>query len=403
MSSSTLRIETAQWALPLLKSTATYRGAKGGRASGKSYFFAESLVERSIIDSNLQWVCIREVQRSLKFSAKKLIEASILKLRVGHLFDVTATEIRRVGGTGVIIFEGMQDHTAESLKSLEGFDGAWVEEGQSLTPRSVEILLPTIRKPGSEIWFSWNPNQPKDAVEELFREHDDTTLVHVNYTDNPWCPPKIVELAEWQRKIDPEKYNHIWLGGYNTKSEALIFSGRYRVDEFTPAPDWDGPYQGMDFGFAEDPMAAIRCWIHDRELFIEYDAGGTQIELDHTASAVGAIPAFRDYVTRADSARPDSISYLRRHGLAKIKGAAKGKGSVEDGIDHIKSYDDIVIHPRCESTIYEFGHYAYKIDRLSGDVLPIIIDKDNHWIDALRYALEPIMKKSGYDLMRAMA
>lgn len=395
---STLQIQTPRWSVPLL-GPGRSKGAKGGRSSGKSHFFAERLAERAITEPNLQWVCIREYQRSLRYSAKRLLEHKIKDFGAQNMFKITDTEIRRRGHDGLIIFLGMQDHTADSIKSLEDFDGGWVEEAQRLSARSIELLDPTIRKPGSEIWYSWNPDQPDDAVEEHLRNDEDAVVVHTNYMDNPWCTKEIYKMAARARRLDIDKYNHVWLGGYNVKSEAIIFSGRYVVDEFEPGPDWAGPYQGLDFGFSADPLAALRCWIHDSRLFIEYESGGTGIELDVTAERVcNDIPNFADYVTRADNARPDSISYLKRHGLPKIKASEKGKGSVKDGIDHIKSYDQVVIHPRCENTVYEFGHYRYKIDKASGDPLPDIVDKDNHWIDGTRYALEPVMKRSGYNL-----
>jgi len=394
-----LRIKTPRWSVPLLNSDARYLGAKGGRTSGKSHFFAESLVEKSLCNANLQWICIREIQRSLRFSAKKLIEQKIAEMNVGSAFEIMGPEIRRRGGNGIIIFEGMQDHTADSIKSLEGFDGAWIEEAQSLSVRSVELLDPTLRKDYTQLWFSWNPDQPDDAVEQLLLvDNPDAVVVHCTYLDNPWTPDSAFKLAARQRRLDIEKYNHVWLGHYNVKSEAIIFSGCYTVDEFEPGEDWDGPYQGLDFGFSEDPMAALRMWIHDNRLFIEYEAGGTGIELDQTAAVLKRdIPDFDKYVTRADSARPDSISYLRRHGLPRIRGAAKGKGSVEDGIDHIKSFDRVIVHPRCTNTIYELGHYRYKLDK-GGNVLPTIIDKDNHWIDCGRYGLEPVRKQNTYNL-----
>lgn len=149
MSMWTLKIETPRWSVPLLRPN-RIKGAKGGRSSGKSHTFAEMLVEEHIHDKDLQSVCIREIQKSLKFSAKKLIESKIREFGVSHLFEITLTEIRRVDGQGLIIFQGMQDHTADSIKSLEGFDRAWVEEAQSISKRSLELLEPTIRKDGRD-------------------------------------------------------------------------------------------------------------------------------------------------------------------------------------------------------------------------------------------------------------
>lgn len=390
---STLQIKTPRWSVPLL-APKRYKGAKGGRSSGKSHFVAELLVEEHVRDKDLQSVCIREIQRSLKFSAKKLVEDKIRALGVSHLFEITLTEIRRIGGTGIIIFQGMQDHTADSIKSLEGFNRAWVEEAQSLSARSMELLIPTIRRDDSEIWFTWNPDQPSDAVEQLFEDNEDSVVVHVNYTDNPWCPEVMKKQAEWQRKHDYEKYVHIWLGGYNTKSEAQIFKN-CRVDEFEPRPDWDGPYQGLDFGFSQDPTAAIRSWIGGETLYIEYDDGDVGLELDDTTEYMTSrIPGFARHTTRADSARPESISYLQRHGLPNVIGVSKWPGSVEDGIEFIKTFDEIVIHTRCAAMQEEARLYSYKVDKRSGDITDKVEDANNHRWDAVRYALAPMIQAS---------
>ena len=164
---SNLKIKTPEWAEPLLHPK-RYKAAKGGRGAGKSHFFAEALIEQLIIDPNKSAVCIREIQKSLKFSAKRLIEQKIEDLEVSKLFNITQSEIRAVQGKGVILFQGMQDHTADSIKSLEGFDIAWVEEAQNLSARSLKLLRPTIRKEGSEIWFSWNPERDTDPVDLFF-------------------------------------------------------------------------------------------------------------------------------------------------------------------------------------------------------------------------------------------
>lgn len=224
-----LEIKTPRWALPLLQ-PARYKGAKGGRGSGKSHFFAELAVEEMVIDKNLSVVCIREVQKSLKFSAKRLIEDKIEALGVGHLFEVTQTEIRRHGGSGIMIFQGMQDHTADSIKSLEGFGRAWVEEAQNLSRRSLELLRPTIRKEGSEIWFSWNPEFPDDPVDEfMVSAPPGSVLVHVNAEDNPFLPQTLREEMEMDRARSPETFDHVWRGGYRTLVEGAIYAKELRA------------------------------------------------------------------------------------------------------------------------------------------------------------------------------
>lgn len=391
---SELVIDTPEWAVPLLE-PARYKGIKGGRGSGKSHERAEAVVDEMIADPDKKVVCIREIQKSLKFSAKMLIESKIRQFGVSHMFEITQTEIRRKEGEGICIFQGMQDHTAESIKSLEGFDIAWVEEAQSLSKRSLTLLRPTIRAEGSEIWFTWNPEQPTDPVDEFFaKEPDNSILLHVNYDQNPFLSDTLREEMVWDRqKQDPSDFAHIWLGDYNIKSDALVFAGKHRIEEFEPGSDWGGPYHGMDFGFANDPTVAVRCWIQDKRLYIERDAGSVKLELDNTSDFIRRrIPGMAHYVIRADSARPESISYLKRKGLPKITAVNKWPGSVEDGIAHMKAYREIIIHPQCEGTAKEFRLYSYKVDKRTGDVMPVVEDRNNHYIDAIRYALEPMIR-----------
>jgi len=389
---SILQIKTPRWSLPLLKPN-RIKGAKGGRASGKSHFFGELLVEGIIVNPDLQIVCIREIQKSLKFSAKKLIENKINALGLSHLFEITLTEIRRVGADGIIIFQGMQDHTADSIKSLEGFDLAWVEEAQSISKRSLELLEPTIRKPGSELWFSWNPDQPDDPVEVLFNQTPDATLVHVNYLDNPLCPDEMIRLAEKTRSADYEKYAHIWLGQFNLKSDKQVFKGKWRVQEFEPHQHWQ-PFYGADWGFSTDPTTAVQCYIDNNKLYIRHEAYKVGLELDETADYFKkAIPGIASHVLRGDNARPETISYLKRQGLPKIVSVDKWAGSVEDGIQFIRSFDEIIIHPECPMMAEEARLYSYKVNKHTGDIMPDVEDKENHLWDAVRYALQPIIKR----------
>jgi phage terminase large subunit len=352
------------------------------------------LVEEHVLNPDQRTVCIREVQRSLKYSAKQLIEDKIAKLGVGHLFDVTRDEIRSVNGSGIIIFQGMMDHTADSIKSLENFSRAWVEEAQSLSARSMELLLPTIRTPGSEIWFTWNPDQPSDPVDRFLVEDPPpgSVVVHVNYTDNPWCPAESRDLAKLMRRRDPEAYGHIWLGEYNKRSDAIVLAGKVRVDDFEVPFGAHGPYYGADWGFAQDPTTLIRCWVKDARLYIDHEAYGVGVEIVDTPALFASVPGARDHLIRADSARPETISHVRNQGW-RIESVDKWPDSVKDGIAFLRSFDEIVIHERCTHTIQEARLYSYKVDRLSGDVLPVLVDKHNHTIDALRYALAPLIRR----------
>lgn len=389
---STLKIITPNWAKPLLTPN-RYKGAKGGRGSGKSHFFAEALIEQIILDPNKSAVCIREIQKSLKFSAKRLIEQKIEDLGVSHLFTITQSEIRATKGNGVILFQGMQDHTADSIKSLEGFDIAWVEEAQNLSARSLKLLRPTIRKENSEIWFSWNPERNTDPVDAFFQTiSDGMVLVHVNSEQNPFLPETLRKERDQDRiRLSPEDYEHIWNGAYNEKSDALVFKDKFEVDYFEPEKSWTR-LQGLDWGFSQDPTAGVCIFTDERNLYVRYEAGDVGLELDDTANLMNSkIPDFGDFIIRADNARPESISHVKRKGLPKIKGEAKLK--IEDGIVFMRNFERIIIHPDCKETIKEFSLYSYKIDKRSGDILPDIRDENNHYIDAIRYALYPLIAK----------
>jgi len=399
-SSTKLRIKTPRWAKPLI-GPRRYKFIKGGRGSGKSHERAESAIEALIINPNCSLVCIREIQQSLRYSAKRLIEKKIRTLKVAHLFEVQDNVIKCRGGAGIIIFQGMQDHNAESIKSLEDFDIAWVEEAQSLSHRSIALLLPTIRSANSEIWFTWNPDQPTDAVQEFSDRMEESdpegrkhVTIHVNIDDNPFAPDTLQEERDNHRQTRPDDYDHVWGGGFNFRNEAIVFAGKTKVMAFEPQPHWDGPYHGLDFGFANDPTAGVRVWIGDNMLHIEKEFGGVALELDDTARlAKNEIPGIEDYEVQADSARPESISYLKRHGLPRIKAVKKWPGSIKDGIDFLRNFDIIVIHEDCKQMQYEARHYRYKVDRKSDQVTPTLVDKDNHYWDAVRYALGNIIRR----------
>ncbi len=370
----TLRLETPEVFEPLLK-PARYKGVYGGRGAGKSHFFAEALVEKCLIQT-IRAVCIREIQKSLEQSVKRLIETP---------------------GGGIIIFIGMQNHTAESIQSLEGYDIAWVEEAQSLSARSLMLLRPTLRKDDSELWFTWNPRHKDDPVDVLFRGPvlpPNGVLIHATYRDNPYLPDILRTELEWDQRRDPEKYAHIWLGEYERKAEARVFRN-WVVEEFeTPART---PFLfGADWGFATDPSVLLRAYVVERKLYIDREAYRIGCEIDHTPLLFDTLRDDladpREWEIVADSARPETISYMQRHGYPRIVPARKGPNSVEEGVEFLKSYD-IVVHPRCTHVIDELTSYCYKTHPLTDEVIPILEDKKNHTIDATRYLVEKLRMK----------
>lgn len=384
-----LRIETPRVFKPLLNS-ARYKGAHGGRGSGKSHFFAERLIKRCITQKT-DAVCIREVQRTLQQSVKKLLEVKIEALGVGSMFEVQESVIKCPHG-GLIIFQGMQNHTADSIKSLEGYDVAWVEEAQTLSQRSLDLLRPTIRKEGSELWFSWNPANDTDPVDKLLRGDNppsDAIVIRANYTDNPWLPAVLKAEAEYDQRRDPSKYAHVWLGEYNQNAEARVFKN-WSIEEFE-APKGVVLHQGADWGFSVDPSVLVRCYVEGRRLYIDYEAYMIGCEIDNLPHLFAQVPDSSKWWITADSARPETIDYMQRHGYSRMSPAIKGAKSIEEGVQFLQSYD-IVVHPRCKHVIDELTLYAYKTDPDTGRVLPILEDKNNHLIDALRYACEGIRR-----------
>lgn len=364
-----------------LRRPARYKGAKGGRASGKSHFFAEQAVEDMVLDPSLRFVCIREVQRSLKFSAKSLVEKKIEELGVADLFDIRTTEIRRIGGTGVMIFEGMQDHTAESIKSLEGFSRAWVEEAQSISEKSLNMLLPTIRTEGSEIWFSWNPDQPTDPVDAFFASTPPgAECVHTTYLDNPFCPPVMHQEAARLKAADPEGYTHIWEGGYFLGGKGRVYHGfknkpwpEGNVDE--SVRDTGGELLvGMDFNV--EPMTATvavrvvdECHVIDA---IELEVGNTSamaVELkrryQNRKIVVCPDPAGKQRKTSAQVGQTD-FTILQQHGFTiRAPSAAPAVVDRENNanamyFDVFTSKRRVKIHPQAAALITALANLTYK-------------------------------------------
>lgn len=386
---SVLKIDTAAVFEPLLAG-GRYLGAYGGRGSGKSHFFADTWLEENVA-GKLDCVCLRETLKSLEFSVKKLLESKIERYNAGAYFEVQDRRILSKAG-GVTIFEGMQNHTAESIKSLEGFDRSWFEEAQNASDKSLTLLRPTIRKTGSQMWFSWNPELPTDPIEKLLRSPElpeGAIVVKANYTDNPWLSDELRAEMEFDQRRDPDKFAHVWLGEYQRNSESRVFRN-WTIEEFD-TPKGATHYQGADWGFSVDPSCLVRCHMDGRRLYIDHEAYMVGCEIDNLPHLFRQVPESEKWWITADSARPETIDYMQRHGYPRIVAATKGAKSVEEGIQFLQSYD-IVVHPRCKHVIDELTLYSYKTDPITGQVLPILEDKNNHLIDALRYACEGVRK-----------
>lgn len=371
-----------------------YKTFHGGRGGAKSWAAARALVIMAA-SKKLRILCTREVQNSIKDSVHKLLKDQIEMLGLNPWFRITNESITSASGSE-FLFKGLRFDPL-GIKSTEGVDICWVEEAQSVSSDSWAILIPTIRKEGSEIWVTFNPGEEQDPTYQRFivNPPDESITVEVNYYDNPYLPETLRKEMEYCKRIDYEAYEHIWLGKPKSISDSVIFRNRYRVEAF-PDDMWqqaDRLFFGADFGFANDPSTLIRMFMIDTRLYIEYEAYGVGVELDEMPQFYDSIPEVRKWPIKGDNSRPETISYLARQGFS-IDAAAKWKGSVEDGVTYLKGFEEIIIHERCKHTADEFRHYSYKVDKKTGDILPVIVDKFNHCIDAIRYGLDGYITSS---------
>lgn len=373
-----------------------YRYAYGGRGSGKSFSFA-LMAAMFGWREKLRILCTRELQVSIKESFHAELKNAIQSVPwLAAHYDVGVDYLRGKNGTE-FIFRGLR-HNMSAIKSMAQIDICIVEEAEDAPEASWIDLEPTIRAPKSEIWVIWNPRTDGSPVDNRFVKHTPPRAVgaKVNYSDNPWFPQVLEEQRQHAQQImDYAQYAHIWLGKYWSMSDAQVFRNRFTVDDSIQPPAKETLYYGADWGFSVDPTALIRCWCNheQRKIFIDYEAYQVGCEIDHLPALFDTVPDVRRWCITADSARPETISYMNRNGF-KVSPAKKGKDSVIEGINFLKSYQ-IVIHPRCQYTLQELRLYSYKRDRLTNEVLPILEDSNNHGIDAMRYALEQLMNYGG--------
>jgi len=369
---------------------ARYKVAFGGRGSSKSWAFARRLLIQAL-EKQGRILCCRELQISIKDSVYTLLVNQIEMLGLASYFDIGASVIRaRDTGTD-FLFKGLRSNSSE-IKSTEGITCCWVEEAQGVSEESWKYLTPTIRAEGSEIWLTLNPILETDPTYRRFIANPmpNSIVQRVNWQDNPWFPGVLREEMEHQRATDYDAYLHIWEGQCVLHTEAQVLAGKVVSEEFNPGPEWDGPYFGVDWGFSIDPTAAIKAWIHGRDLYIEHEAYGRHVDLDALPGLLDTIPDIRRHVIRADKSRPETIAHVTKRGF-RCYSAVQGPGSVADGIAQLRGFERIVVHPRCKHTLEESRLWQYKVDRLSGDVLPDLKDGNEHCWDAVRYAIEPML------------
>lgn len=376
-----------------------YRVLRGGRGSGKSVGAATIALVWGYVEP-LRVLCLRQFQNSIKDSFyAELVAALELYPWLSSHYRVTTDSIKGANGTE-FMFKGL-DRNPQSIKSVAKIDLTIVEEAEDIPEQSwINLEATVFRQPKSEMFVIYNPRKENSPVDYRFIKNKSprTVIVDINYSDNPFFPPSMDTLRLRDQDIfDRATYAHIWEGAYLKNSKSQIFNDRYEVRDFQPGDNWS-IVQGLDWGYSQDPTAMIRAYLHDECLWISHEAGGVGIELDDVARAAAKIPDFHRYATRADSAQPAMISHVKAKGLPRLEPAKKGKGSIEDGIQFIRSFRRVYIHPRCKEALKEFDNYSWKVDRSTGEITDTPVDAYNHYIDALRYALEPVMLRSRFNI-----
>lgn len=397
---TTVRIEIPPKLIPVFSGNYRYRGSYGGRGSAKTRTFALMTAIRGYMAAqNGQSgviLCAREYMNSLEESSMEEVKQAIRSVPwLASFYDIGEKYIRTKCKSVNYVFAGLR-HNLDSIKSKARVLIAWVDEAESVSETAWTKLAPTVREEGSEIWVTWNPERDGSATDKRFRKTppDNACIVEMNYDDNPWFPDVLEqERVNDQSRLDASTYAWIWEGAYLENSEKQVLANKYKIESF-PDDLWkqaDRLLFGADFGFAKDPNTLLRMFILDNCLYIEHEAYGVGVELDHIPAFYDKVPESRKWPIKADSVRPETISYLKRQGF-NISAAKKWQGSVEDGITFLRGFKKIIIHPRCKETAKEARLYSYKTDRITDEVLPIIEDAHNHCWDAARYGLDGYIK-----------
>lgn len=434
-----LRIQTTPHFLPLFDKTHPEAGKmfkvfRGGRGGMKSWQIARSVLKDGA-DFPHRIICGREYQNALADSVKTLLEEQSVAMQLDRFYRPYESEIigRHWDGKKTeIAFKGMKQNI-NSLKSFEGCRKLWLEEAHTTSQKSIDVVFPTIRAPGAEFIFSYNPELDDDPIHKFVNAlpKDLVYIAEVNADDNPWLPESLrvqkemsfrqVQEAESdeERAVCLAAYEHTWLGKTIKNSFAQIFAGKCSVAGFIAVKDeegnWridghlaEGPYYGADWGFSTSPDAFVKCWIANNCLYVEYEVYKYRLDLDDKPAAFREIPGLEfeglpegekpdgliSPVIRADCARPETISHMRKRSF-NILAVEKWPDSIVDGITVLKSFKKIIIHQRCRNMQNEARLYSYKVDAKTGDILRDIVDKYNDLWDAVRYALAPFIKRSG--------
>lgn len=394
----------------------------GGRGSTKSSFISIQIILSIIRDPEANAIAFRKVSRTIRDSIQGSLNWAIDELGESENFDSISSpaEITYLPTGQKIILRGLDEpKKLKSIKLRKGyFKILWFEEADEFDGDSeIRSVEQSVLRGGQKFieFLSYNPpRNPNHWINKMAKEAGNKFIHHSTYLDVPknWLGDKFFEKAEQLKRNNYETYCHEYLGKSIGNPKELVFSEKYEVRDFI-TPPLSEVYQnrfffGADWGYATDPCVLVRCFIKDECLWIDYEAYKIKVEIDHIGKVVfDKIPESKIWQIEADSSRPETISNLVRQGF-KIRGAKKWAGSVEDGIEYLKSFKKIIIHNRCVNIAKEFENYSYMVDSETKEILPKINDKKERikenegdemgikddGIDALRYALSTYIKKS---------
>jgi len=375
---------------------ARHKALHGGRGSAKSWSVATYLPIRAS-QSRKRIICARQFQNSIRDSSKELIEKRVHALGMANQFTITDRYIIHDGTKSQFIFVGLE-RNIESIRSLEGADIVWIEEARTISARSMEVLLPTVRQANSELIWTWNPEKPTDPVDRYFREGKPpprSIVTKVSFRDNPFfetteMPNEMAVLRDGNHA----RYMHVWEGEYDVSYETKVFTnvrvGRPDVPADMP------PHYGMDFGFGSDPSFVVKVFYfpENKIIYIANEATG-RVTMDQLPHMVRAVTRQDGDTVKCDSSQPGTIEFLQSRGI-NAQSAKKGPGSVKSGILWLQGHE-IVIDPNCEHMREEANLYSWMTDKLTNQALSTPVDAHNHGWDAVRYATEDIAQNTALD------
>lgn len=390
-----------------------YKILHGGRGSAKSETLCRLAIGKAR-SSIGRCMCGRQYMNSIKDSIHQTLIDVAEDMRVHNEFKITDRSLVHKTTGFDFLYKGFQRDIA-SIKSTKGLTLALVDEANAVTKHAWQVLEPTMRGSNdAEIWAAYNPENEEDPIHQMGVVHPrtDAIIVELNWRDNARFPQVLERLRQYALKTDPDAYDWIWEGLTRKISDAQVFKNRWSVETFDE-PDGVQPFYGLDFGFSQDPTAGTRNFIHDDCLYITDEVYAIGVENDDirrlllgTLIKGQSLPGVENWPLTADNSRPETISYLKRHGLPNIRACEKWPGSVEDGVSYLKAFRHIFIHPNCKETAKEFRLYSYKVDKLILDgngnpaILPKILDKFNHIVDSIRYSQDGRITRGGLGGMK---